>query len=88
MSKKKKESAEFRFYELSNDKPALVLVGDKWKQVYGENINNLHFHNLLEIGYCHYGTGDLVIEEDMHRFDAQMVSCIPANFLQIGRAHV
>ncbi len=86
MSKKKKESTEFRFYELSNDKPALVLVGDKWKQVYGENINNLHFHNLLEIGYCHYGTGDLVIEEDMHRFDAQMVSCIPANFLHVTRS--
>ncbi len=34
MSKKKKESAEFRFYELSNDKPALVLIGDKWKQIY------------------------------------------------------
>ena len=38
MSKKKKESAEFRFYELSNDKPALVLIGDKWKQIYGENM--------------------------------------------------
>lgn len=86
MSKKKKESAEFRFYELPNDKPALVLIGDKWKQVYGENINNMHFHNLLEIGYCHYGSGDLVIEEDRYRFAKQMVSCIPANFLHVTRS--
>lgn len=86
MSKKKKESAEFRFYELPNDKPALVLIGDKWKQVYGENINNMHFHNLLEIGYCHYGSGDLVIEEDHYRFAKQMVSCIPANFLHVTRS--
>lgn len=86
MSKKKKESAEFRFYELPNDKPALVLIGDKWKQVYGENINNMHFHNLFEIGYCHYGSGDLVIEEDHYRFAKQMVSCIPANFLHVTRS--
>ncbi|NDO48407.1 AraC family transcriptional regulator [Lachnospiraceae bacterium MD335] len=86
MSKKKKESAEFRFYELSNDKPALVLIGDKWKQIYGENINNMHFHNLFEIGYCHYGAGDLVIEEEHYRFAKQMVSCIPANFLHVTRS--
>jgi len=86
MSKKKKESAEFRFYDLSNDKPALVLIGNKWKQVYGENINNMHFHNLLEIGYCHYGEGELVIEDDSYRFGGQMISCIPANFLHVTRS--
>ncbi len=86
MSKKKKESVEFRFYDLTNDKPALVLIGNKWKQVYGENINNMHFHNLLEIGYCHYGEGDLVIEDDKYRFGGQMISCIPANFLHVTRS--
>lgn len=86
MAKKKKESAEFRFYDLSNDKPALVLIGNKWKQVYGENINNMHFHNLLEIGYCHYGEGDLVIEDDRYRFSGQMVACIPANFLHVTKS--
>lgn len=86
MAKKKKESAEFRFYDLSNDKPALVLIGNKWKQVYGENINNMHFHNLLEIGYCHYGEGDLVIEDDSYRFSGQMIACIPANFLHVTRS--
>ena len=86
MSKKKKESAEFRFYDLTDDKPALVLIGNKWKQVYGENINNMHFHNLLEIGYCHYGEGDLVIEDDKYRFGGQMISCIPANFLDVTRS--
>lgn len=86
MSKKKKESAEFRFYELSNDDPVLALMGSKWIQVYGENINNMHFHNLLEIGYCHYGEGDLVIEDDSYRFGPEMVSCIPANFLHVTKS--
>lgn len=86
MAKKKKKPAEFRFYELSGDEPALALIGNKWKQVYGENIDNLHFHNLLEIGFCYYGDGDLVIEDNSYRFGAKMVSCIPANFLHVTRS--
>ena len=78
MPKKKKKPAEFRFYEIPQDESVLALMGSKWIQVYGENIDNMHFHNLLEIGYCHYGDGDLVIEDDMYRFDAGMISCIPA----------
>lgn len=86
MSKKKKTAAEFRFYELPQDEPVLALMGSKWIQVYGENIDNQHFHNLLEIGYCHYGEGDLVLEDDFYRFGAGMVSCIPANFLHVTRS--
>ena len=86
MSKKKKTPAEFRFYEVPHDEPVLALTGSKWIQVYGENIHSMHFHNLLEIGYCHYGDGDLVIEDDIYRFGAGMVSCIPANFLHITKS--
>lgn len=86
MSKKKKTAAEFRFYELPQDEPVLALMGSKWIQVYGENIDNQHFHNLLEIGYCHYGEGDLVLEDDFYRFGSGMVSCIPANVLHVTRS--
>ena len=86
MPKKKKKPAEFRFYEVPQDESVLALMGSKWIQVYGENIDNLHFHNLLEIGYCHYGDGDLVIEDDLYRFGAGMISCIPANFLHVTRS--
>lgn len=86
MPKKKKKPAEFRFYELPQDVPVLVLMGSKWIQVYGENIDQMHFHNLLEIGYCHYGDGDLVIEEETYRFGADMISCIPANVLHVTKS--
>lgn len=86
MPKKKKKPAEFRFYEIPQDESVLALMGSKWIQVYGENIDNMHFHNLLEIGYCHYGDGDLVIEDDTYRFDAGMISCIPANYLHVTRS--
>jgi AraC-like DNA-binding protein len=61
-------------------------MGDKWIQVYGENINNMHFHNLLEIGYCHYGDGDLIIEDNTYRFSSGMISIIPANFLHVTKS--
>lgn len=86
MSKKKKGSAEFLYYEVPREEAVLALMGNKWIQVYGENINNLHFHNLIEIGYCHYGAGELVIEENQYRFGAGMVSCIPANFLHVTKS--
>lgn len=86
MSKKKKKTAEFRYYEIPQGEPVLALMGSKWIQVYGENIDKMHFHNLLEIGYCHYGDGDLVIEDDQYRFDTGVVSCIPANFLHVTRS--
>lgn len=86
MPKKKKQPAEFRFYELPQDEPILALMGNKWIQVYGENITNLHFHNLIEIGYCHYGEGDLIIEDDIYRFGPGMISCIPANYLHVTKS--
>ncbi len=86
MAKRRKKPAEFRFYELAEDEPVLALLGTKWKQVYGTDVDNQHFHNLLEIGCCHYGTGDLVIEDDSYRFGENMVSCIPANFLHVTKS--
>lgn len=81
MAKKKKPPAEFRFYEVPQGEEVLALMGQKWIQLYGENIDWLHFHNLLEIGLCHYGTGDLIIEKEEYRFDGNMISFIPANIL-------
>lgn len=86
MPKKKKIPAEFRYYELPHDEAVLALTGSKWIQVYGENIDNMHFHNLLEIGYCHYGDGELAIEEDTYRFGPDMISCIPENVLHVTRS--
>lgn len=86
MSKKKKETAEFRFYDLPQNEAVLALTGKKWIQIYGAGINNLHFHNLYEIGICYYGTGDLILDEEVQRFDGGMVSFIPSNFLHVTKS--
>lgn len=79
--RKEKEKIEFRYYEIPQHEPLLALMGEKWKQTYGKDIDYLHFHNLMEIGYCHYGTGELIMEENSASFTEGMVSIIPKNIL-------
>ncbi len=81
MSKKKKEKIEFRYYEIPQKEPLLALMGNKWIQYYGIDADFLHFHNLLEIGFCYFGTGELVLEDKILRFDAGMATSIPKNIL-------
>lgn len=52
MAKKKKDTMEFRFYELPQGEAALVLCGESWVRVYGHEELHLHFHNLMELGIC------------------------------------
>ncbi len=84
MAKKKKISMEYRYYDMPRNEPALALLGEGWKRHYGEGIEFLHFHNILEIGYCHYGRGELaydVMEEELlHKsYEGGEVSIIPNN---------
>ena len=80
MGKKKRERIEFRYYEMPQNEWALILTGQKWTRIYGHDVTGLHFHNILEIGYCHDGTGDLIFEERTYRFKGGMISAIPARF--------
>lgn len=80
MSKKKKPKMEYRYYEMPADSPVLALLGEKWIQNYGRNIDYLHFHNHLEIGFCYSGKGILTLEEEDCVFTGGMFSVIPKNF--------
>ena len=52
---KQREKVEFRYYEIGEDEPVLALLGEEWIREYGKEIKCLHFHNLMEIGYCQLG---------------------------------
>ena len=54
---------EYRFYEVPEKCPVLALLGEKWVQNYGYQIDYLHFHNMMEIGVCYYGEGTIVLED-------------------------
>ena len=63
MSKKKKPKMEFRYYRMPEGSPILALLGQRWVQAYGRDVDYLHFHNYLEIGYCYSGEGTLTLGE-------------------------
>ena len=50
--KRKKPKMEFRYYQMPAGSPILALLGQKWVQNYGNDVDYLHFHNYLEIGFC------------------------------------
>ena len=80
MGRKKRDTIEFRFYEIPQGQSCLALLGDKWIMVYGENDKFLHFHNLFEVGYCRNGRGDLILDEKVCKYESAMLSVIPANY--------
>lgn len=74
---------EFRFYEIPQGEPALVLYGESWIRVYGHDEFHLHFHNLTEIGICRYGDGDMYLDDDVCRYQNGTLTVIPENFPHI-----
>ena len=82
MSKGRKPKVEFRRYQMPPDCPVLALLGEKWIQVYGRDIDYLHFHNYLEVGYCYSGAGTMILGEQEYRFgEEECFTVIPANYL-------
>lgn len=79
MSKKIKPRMEYRYYDIPAGSPVLALLGEKWNQNYGRDIDYLHFHNHMEIGYCYTGEGVLTIKDEDFSYSNGMFSIIPKN---------
>ena len=77
---KQKETIELRYYNIPDGSYVLPKIGEGWEQEYGLGMNGmLHFHNLLEIGYCYHGSGRLIIEDREYRYSDNMYTFIPKN---------
>lgn len=83
MARKKKDTMEFRFYEVPQGEAALILYGKSWERVYGHDEFHLHFHNLMEIGICRYGEGDMHLDNEIARYEEGTYTIIPENFPHI-----
>lgn len=79
MASKKKQEIELRFYEIPQGEMVLPLLGSTWIREYGNDISVLHFHNLLEIGYCIDGEGIMVFDEVDVPYRPGMLTIIPKN---------
>ncbi|MBO5371704.1 MAG: helix-turn-helix transcriptional regulator [Lachnospiraceae bacterium] len=80
MSVKKKQEIEFRYYEIPQGEQVLALLGKDWNRPYGQDADKQHFHNLLEIGYCIEGDGEMVFDEKIVPYQPGMLTIIPKNF--------
>lgn len=78
---RKKPRIELRYYTVPEGEPALVLMGTEWVRTYGTEEEDLHFHNLMEIGLCHWGTGIMILEEQEIPYQDGTVTLIPINCL-------
>lgn len=74
---KQKEKVEFRYYEIPDDELVLALFGEDWIREYGKQIFYLHFHNLMEIGYCHWGTGEVVLGQEHIEYSDRSIMIVP-----------
>lgn len=78
MSRSKNIITEFRSYKLPVDFPILILTGEQWR-ISDVPSSRLHFHNCLEIGYCHEGSGTLQVQKEKFSFFAGDVTCVARN---------
>ena len=85
MSKKKNSVIELRYYEKPIKEPVLALLGENWIREYGKDtdgkmIENMHFHNLMEIGYCVSGEGEMTLDGESKMYKEGNFTIIPINF--------
>lgn len=80
---RRKQKVEFRYYEIPENEVVLALLGEDWIREYGNDIDSLHFHNFLEVGYCHEGTGRVTLDSEICPYKAKMFSIIPPNMCHI-----
>ena len=78
--KRKKESVQFRYYNLPEDSYVFAKLGPSWIREYGKGIDYLHFHNVLEIGYCRSGTGDMIFREEVCPYQPGDITIIPRKY--------
>lgn len=76
MAKSTKNVVEYRIYDLPLDVPVILLTGEKWR-ISDQMSNRLHFHNCIEIGFCHSDGGTLVFEGEKIAFRAGDITIIP-----------
>lgn len=74
----KHENIEYRYHVISEDisiQPFLDIrhIADHTKQ------DSWHYHNYLELGYCHYGKGEIRFEKENICFENGVFSVIPRN---------
>ena len=71
-----RQIVEYRYYDLPEDLPIRVFSGSEWT-ISDVLSKRLHFHNCLEIGFCHSHSGFMIIDGARVPFRAGDIFLIP-----------
>ena len=78
MPRPKRAVLEYRSYELPVGFPLIVLTGNEWI-ISATPSGRLHFHNCLEIGICHSGSGTMLFNHLAVEFGPGSITCVGRN---------
>jgi len=78
MPRPKRTVLEYRSYELPAGFPLIVLTGNEWI-ISATPSSRLHFHNCLEIGICHSGSGTMLFNHLPVEFGPGSITCVGRN---------
>lgn len=78
MTMQDKCSIFYRHFDLPANFPVLGLLGDSWISRY-EPVTRLHFHNCMELGYLHSGSGVLLLGDERIPFEGPCLVIAPPN---------
>ena len=76
----KKNTIEFRYYNMNPGDYLFALLGESWIREYGYDIDVQHFHNYLEIGYCRFGDGTMQFANEIKEYHKGNITVIPKNY--------
>lgn len=83
MPGKKKQDIEFQYYKIPHGERLLSASGEVTDAAHGR----MYFHNLLEVGYCAAGSGELVFLHGAESYGAGTVTVIPQNVPHATRSY-
>ncbi|MCL2843653.1 MAG: AraC family transcriptional regulator [Oscillospiraceae bacterium] len=83
-----KTQMQFRYYETSPDCHVLALLGSSWNREYGNDLETLHFHNHLEIGYCRDGGGTMDYGDRKLPYTKGSITVVPPNHIHHTNSHL
>ena len=76
-----KPRISYRYYELPEGELVQAITGEDWVCTYGTYAEDVHFHNVMEIGICRWGQGLMVLEDRHIDYTDGAVTVVPANCL-------
>lgn len=79
VSNKRLMRVELRYYEMPRGERMLPLLGEHWRRNYGNDVDAMHFHNLMEVGYCHEGNGNIETLAGDRPYTGGIFTMVPRN---------